>query len=63
MDQVIDKVNKGVKTLRQVFNEVCFSIVISNIEPINVNKALSDEFCIATIQEELKQFERDQVWD
>ena len=36
---------------------------MSKLEPKNINKALKDEFWIGTMQEELSQFERNQVWE
>ena len=36
---------------------------MSKFEPKNVNKALIDEFWIETMQEELNQFKRSEVWD
>jgi len=36
---------------------------VSKFEPKNVNKALIDEFWIETMQEELNQFKRSEVWD
>ncbi|CAN1342175.1 Retrovirus-related Pol polyprotein from transposon TNT 1-94 [Linum perenne] len=37
--------------------------LISFLEPKNVKEALKDEFWISTMQEELLQFQRSQVWD
>jgi hypothetical protein len=36
---------------------------VSKIEPKNVKEALLDEYWIHAIQEELTQFERNEVWD
>ena len=38
----------------------CF---VSKIEPRNVKEALTDEFWINAIQEELGQFKRNEVWE
>jgi len=36
---------------------------VSKIEPKNVKEALTDEFWIEAMQEELNQFKRSEVWD
>ena len=36
---------------------------VSQIEPKTINDAIDDEFWIMAMQEELNQFERNQVWD
>jgi len=37
--------------------------VLSVIEPTTVDEALSDDGWISTMQEELNQFQRNNVWD
>ena len=63
LDQVIGNVNKGVKTRSSILNEVTFSAFISEIKPLNVDEALSDNDWVIAMQEELSQFERNRVWD
>jgi hypothetical protein len=36
---------------------------VSKIEPKNVKEALTDEFWIEAMQEELNQFKRSEAWD
>ena len=45
---------------RELIGNVCFT---STIEPKNVKEALKDEHWVATMQEELAQFEINEVWD
>ena len=39
---------------------MCF---VSKIEPKNVNEAVNDEYWCTAMQEELIQFEKNQVWE
>ena len=39
------------------------SCFVSKLEPKNVKEALTDEFWIDAMQEELNQFNRSEVWD
>ena len=43
---------------RELIGNVCFT---STIEPKNVKEALEDEFWVTAMQEELAQFERNEV--
>ncbi|XP_070028803.1 uncharacterized protein [Nicotiana sylvestris] len=43
-------------------NYLAFSVFLSQIEPKNIKEALKDADWITTIQEELHQFERNNVW-
>ena len=63
LDQVIGNVNEGVKTRSSMLNEVTFSAFIFEIEPSNVDEALSNNDRVIAMQEELHQFDRNQVWD
>ena len=36
---------------------------MSKLEPKTINEALNDEFWIGVMQDELSQFERNQVWE
>ncbi|MCH80969.1 gag-pol polyprotein [Trifolium medium] len=60
-DAIIGQLDRGVTTRsREVVSNSCF---VSKIEPKNVKEALQDEFWINAMQEELTQFERNEVWD
>lgn len=43
-----------------IFSSSCF---LSKIEPKNVKEAITDELWIGTMQEELNQFKRSEVWN
>ena len=60
---MIGNVNEGVNTRNIILNEVTFSTFISEIEPSNIDEALSDNDWVIAMQEELNQFERNRVWD
>ncbi|MCI43788.1 gag-pol polyprotein, partial [Trifolium medium] len=53
---------QGITTRRSndVITNSCF---VSKFEPKNVKEALTDEFWIGAMQEELNQFKRSEVWD
>ena len=63
LDLVIGDVSSGVRTRRQVQNEVEYGAFLSQIEPTSVEQALEDCDWIIAMQEELNQFERSQVWE
>ena len=62
-DQIIGNPSIGVKTrssLRNIFNNLAF---VSQIEPKKLNDAIVDENWVISLQEELNQFERNEVWE
>ena len=61
-DLIIGNPDQGITTRRSVgvISNSCF---VSKIEPRNVKEALTDEFWIEAMQEELNQFKRSEVWD
>ncbi|XP_057444286.1 uncharacterized protein LOC130736472 [Lotus japonicus] len=60
-ENIIGDLNDGVITRsRDLVSNACF---ISKIEPKNVKEALTDEFWIQSMQEELGQFKRNEVWE
>ena len=61
-DDVIGDVNEGVKTRHQLANLISFTCYTSQIEPKKIDEALNDEFWVLAMQEELNQFERNEVW-
>lgn len=60
-DLIIGNLNEEVTTRsREVMSNVCF---VSKFEPQNVKEALTDEFWINAMQDELSQFKRNRVWN
>ena len=62
-DLIIGNPEVGVKTrskLRNISENLAF---LSQSEPKNIEEALTDEYWIIAMQEELNQFERNRVWD
>jgi hypothetical protein len=59
--QIIGTISEGVKTRRQLQSmQSCF---LSTIEPKKIEEALDDADWISAMQEELNEFERNQVWE
>ncbi|KAK0594664.1 hypothetical protein LWI29_010466 [Acer saccharum] len=61
-EDIIGEVNEGVRTRRQLANLISYTCYTSQIEPKKVEEALNDEFWVLSMQEELNQFERNEVW-
>ncbi|KAK0574928.1 hypothetical protein LWI29_031062 [Acer saccharum] len=61
-EDIIGEVNEGVRTRRQLANLISYTCYTSQIEPKKVEEALNDEFWVLAMQEELSQFERNEVW-
>ncbi|MCH87106.1 retrovirus-related pol polyprotein from transposon tnt 1-94 [Trifolium medium] len=61
IENVIGNPYEGVKTRSR--EEIANSCFISKIEPKNVKEALTDEYWINSMQEELNQFTRNEVWE
>ena len=62
-DQIIGNPSIGVRT-RSSFINICDNLVfISQIEPKKLNDAIVDENWVIAMQEELNQFERNEVWE
>ncbi|PNY05365.1 retrotransposon-related protein [Trifolium pratense] len=59
---IIENPDLGITTRRSndLVSNSCF---VSKFEPKNVKEALTDEFRINAMQEELGQFKRNEVWD
>ena len=49
-------------TRKRYANIVRFTYFVSFIEPKDLNEALVDKFWVKAMQEELEQFERNDVW-
>ncbi|GKA54759.1 retrovirus-related pol polyprotein from transposon TNT 1-94 [Tanacetum coccineum] len=66
LEQVRGNPSKPVQTRRQLATdpEMCmFALTMSTSEPKNIKKAMTDSAWIETMQEELHQFDRLQVWE
>ena len=63
LDNIIRDISKGVTTrlsLKDLRNNMAF---VSIIEPKNLKEAIIDDHWIVAMQEELNQFERNDVWE
>ncbi|GJU84719.1 retrovirus-related pol polyprotein from transposon TNT 1-94, partial [Tanacetum coccineum] len=66
LDQVIGDPSKPVLTRQrlQTDSEVCmYALTVNTIEPKNIKEAMADHSWIESMQDELNQFERLQVWE
>nr|GEW04278.1 hypothetical protein [Tanacetum cinerariifolium] len=66
LEQVIRNPSQSVRTRRQLESdgEMCmFALTVSRTEPKNIKKAMADSAWIESIQEELHQFDRLDVWE
>src|ERR1044072_6647876 len=63
IDKIIGDISQGVTT-RLNLKDACLNMTfVSQIEPSKVDEALEDDQWISAMQEELNQFERNQVWE
>ena len=61
VDNIIGDISKGVTT-QHFLKDACINMAfVSLIEPENLNEAIIDEHWIIAMQEDLNQFERNQV--
>ncbi|GJY87465.1 retrovirus-related pol polyprotein from transposon TNT 1-94 [Tanacetum coccineum] len=66
LDQVIGDPSKPVMTHQRLHtdSEVCmYALTVNTIEPKNIKEAMADHSWIESMQDELNQFERLQVWE
>nr|GFA86552.1 hypothetical protein [Tanacetum cinerariifolium] len=66
LEQVIGNPSQSVRTRRQLESdaEMCmFALTVSRIEPKNIKEAMADSAWIESIEEELHQFDRLDVWE
>nr|GEU72327.1 copia protein [Tanacetum cinerariifolium] len=66
LGQVIGNPSQSVRTRRQLESdaELCmFALIVSRTEPKNIKEAMSDSAWIESMQEELHQFDRLDVWE
>jgi len=61
-DLIIGNPDQGI-TARRSVGVIANSCFVSKIEPKNVKEALTDEFWIEAMQEDLNQFKKSEVWD
>ncbi|KAI3729737.1 hypothetical protein L6452_18402 [Arctium lappa] len=62
LHQVIDDLNKSVKTRSTTLNQCMHDSILSKIETTRVLEALADSNWVSAVQEELNQFEALKVW-
>nr|GEW46547.1 hypothetical protein [Tanacetum cinerariifolium] len=66
LEQVIGNPSQSVRTRRQLESdgEMCmFTLTVSRTEPNNIKEAMADSAWIESMQEELHQFDRLDVWE
>nr|GEX31046.1 integrase, catalytic region, zinc finger, CCHC-type, peptidase aspartic, catalytic [Tanacetum cinerariifolium] len=66
LEQVIENPSQSVRTRRQLESdgEMCmFALTVSRTEPKNIKKAMVDSAWFESMQEELHQFDRLDVWE
>ena len=61
-EDIIGDLHEGVRIRNQIANQISFSCYTSQIEPKNINEAIVDEYWVGAIQDELNEFERNEVW-
>lgn len=62
-EQIIGKINEGIKT-RCLFKEVMNPFaLISEMEPKEIDEAIANESLIEAMQEDLYQFKVNEVWE
>ena len=62
VDNILGSLRKGVTTRSHLANFCQFYPFISSLEPLKVEQALRDPDWVMAMQEELNNFERNQVW-
>nr|GFB93465.1 retrovirus-related Pol polyprotein from transposon TNT 1-94 [Tanacetum cinerariifolium] len=66
LEQVIRNHSQSVRTRRQLESDVkmcMFALTVSRTEPKNIKEAMTDSAWIESMQEELHQFDRLDVWE
>ena len=61
-DLIIGDPDAGVQTRKATSNECLFHSFLSQTKPKKVEEALQDADWVQATQEELKEFERNEVW-
>ena len=62
-DLILGDPSRGVTTISSFRNTCEHAALISQIEPKSFGDSENDESCIMAMQEELNQFERNNVWE
>jgi hypothetical protein len=62
VDQILGDISKGVTTRSCLANFCEYYSFVSSIEPFRVEEAMQDPNCVLTMQEELNNFKRNEVW-
>jgi hypothetical protein len=61
IDNILGSIRRGVTTRSRLTNFCAFYLFVSSLEPIKVEQALEDPDWVVAMQEELNNFERNQV--
>ena len=59
---IIDDVSKGITTCSKLHDFCSHFAFISHIKPKNILETKGDSYWLLAMQEEINQFERNQVW-
>jgi hypothetical protein len=62
IDNILKSIRRGVTTRSHLVNFCQYYTVVSSLEPLKVEQALGDLDWVIAMQEELNNFERNQVW-
>ena len=62
VDNILGSLQKGVTTRSYLANFCQYYSFVSSLEPLKVEQALGDLDWVMAMQEELNNFERNQVW-
>jgi hypothetical protein len=63
VDNILGSIRRGVTTRSRLKNFCVFYSFVSSLEPIKAEQALEDLDWVVAMQEELNNFERNQVWE
>ena len=61
-EDIIGDLNEVVRTRDQLTNQISYACYTYQIEPKNINEAIFDEYWVGAMQDELNQFEKNEVW-
>jgi hypothetical protein len=63
VDNILGSIRNGVTTRSRLANFCQFYSFVSSLEPLKVDEALKDLDWVMAMQEELNNFDRNQVWE